>query len=175
MWMLAVGSLLVWVPPMVHTQKEQQLRTRVERNLKAGLIVVGLDLMSEHQRRDFPPGWEPPPRIGFVEEPPHILDVMDVLVARETAPWVRDEYMDKFRRYLREDDAFSSFGHDPSVKHSSSLARAVRILERLPEGPAIASHFVKGVKDRLSYGELPAEDRANLEALLKLAERTAPR
>jgi hypothetical protein len=153
---------------MIHTQKEQQLRTRVERDLKSGRIAEGLDAMSQHQRRDFPPGWEPPPRIGFVEEPPHILDVMDVLAARETTPWVRAEFVDKFRRYLGE----NSIGYRPT--RGVDFRRIVRILQHIPEGPAIASSYREDIENQLSDQELPAEDRASIEALLKLARAAEP-
>lgn len=167
MWVLVAVSLLVWLPVLPFTQTEQQLRSRVERDLKAGRIVEALDSMSAHQRSDFPPGWEPPPRIGYYETSPDILDVLDVLVTHEVAPWVRAEFVGKLQR---------QFGEPPFVfhdrEHDPNLTRITRILQRLPEGPEIAAKFAGYLPTGSSNEELSAEYLANLEALRMLGEKS---
>ncbi len=168
-WGLAASSLLVWLPILPFMQPEQQLRSQVERYMKAGRIAEALDLLSAHEPREFPPGWEPPPRIGYITEKPHILDVMEVVVSREVAPWVRAEFVEKLRRYLGDGLAFAY-----TPVREPELGRVVGLLQRLPEGPEIAYQHQGSIKSRLDYERVPAEERANLQAFLKLAEGYQP-
>ncbi|MBN9119558.1 MAG: hypothetical protein J0I06_10440 [Planctomycetes bacterium] len=166
---LVACSLLVWVPILPFTQPEQYLRSRVERDLRAGRIAEALDAMSAHGRSDFPPGWEPPPRIGYDEKTPHILDVMEVLVTRDVAPWVRTEFVDKLRRQFGEPPfIFYNRTHDPD------LNRITRILQRLPEGPEIAAMYAPYMARESPDERLSAEGVANKELLMKLAEQGSP-
>jgi hypothetical protein len=169
-WALAVVSLAIWVPILPWTQAEQRLRSRVEVDLKGGRIAEGLDVLSAHSPADFPPHWDPPPRVGYREPSPDIIDVMGVLSARDCAPWVRACYVDKFRRSIGDESAFL---YDP--KRGTELARLVRVLQRIPEGPDIAAEHVRGVESRLSDQQLPLEDRENLNALLELAGKRGVR
>jgi hypothetical protein len=160
-WVLAAAALLVWVPILPFTQSEQRLRSQVERDFKAGRIAEALDVMSAHERSDFPPGWDPPPRIGYYESSPQLLDVLEVLVTRDVAPWVRIEFVEKLRRALVE----------PYVvvwRNDPDLTRLTRILQRLPEGPDIAAEYVS----HLTPHEVSAECMANLETLSQLTEKS---
>jgi hypothetical protein len=161
-WALAIASVLIWLPILPLTQKEHVLRTRVERDFKAGRIAEALDVLSSHQPSDFPPGWSPPPRVGYGETTPNILDVMEVLVARDHAPWVRAIYAQKLHQYL---------GENYSIFHwQNDLPRVVRLLQQIPEGPAIAADYRKAVESRLEEKQLPPEERESLNALLKLSQ-----
>jgi hypothetical protein len=168
---LAVASLAIWVPILPWTQAEQRLRSQVEADMKGGRIADGLDLLSAHPPSDFPPQWEPPPRIGYHETSPDVLDVMEVLLTRDCAPWVRECYLDKLRRYLGYQH---SFFYEPIL--GPELERLVRVLRRIPEGPAIASEYTGSVKLLLSERQdLPSEDLENLTALKELAGKTGAR
>jgi hypothetical protein len=147
-WLLAVAALAIWLPILPWTQAEQQLRTQVEDAMKSGRIAAGLDLLSAHAQSDFPPQWDPPPRIGYREKSPDLLDVMDLIFTRKDAPWVRECYLDKFRRFLGNDYTMYSAS-------SSGKARLIHILEQIPPQ------------------ELTAVDEGNLERLLELVAREA--
>jgi hypothetical protein len=161
-WILAALSLAIWLPILPWTQAEQRLRTQVEADLKAGRIADALDLMSAHAAPDFPPQWDPPPRVGYGETTPHIFQVMEVVLARNSAPWVRAIYEDKFRQQMSDRWAFNWYSGD-------ELAALVRILNRLPDGPDIASTNRNTIQSRASNSSPASADRENLEALLKLA------
>ena len=90
--MLGWGFILPFVQP------EQWLRRQAERELAAGRIAAGLDLMSRHARTDFPPHWEPPPHIGYGDDNPALLDVLDRLETHPAVDWVREIYWEIFRR-----------------------------------------------------------------------------
>jgi hypothetical protein len=167
MWVLGVLSLAVWLPILPWTQAEQRLRSRVEEDMKAGRIAEALEVMSAHVPSDFPPHWDPPPRVGYGEKSPHLFEVMDVLLAHGSAPWVRASYVDKLRRYMGTGYGFYAY-------RSDELAALVRILKQLPEGPAIAAEHRNFLEAQLSNGQLPATEREDLKALLKRAEKEVP-
>jgi hypothetical protein len=101
---LAAIYLTPWLAVLPRTQSEQRLRYDVERAMRERRIDAALALMSSHDRRVFPPQWDPPPKVGWdVAEVPAVLDVMERIVQRgdATADWVRAIYVDKFeRRYM---------------------------------------------------------------------------
>jgi hypothetical protein len=101
-FVLASLCLAPWLVALPRTQTEQRLRYDAERLLKAGRIDDGLALMAAHGRHEFPPQWDPPPKVGWdVAESPPVLDVVERVVARGTSGWVREVYLDKFdRQYL---------------------------------------------------------------------------
>ena len=70
----------MWLVFLPFTQREQRLRSDAERMLRGGDIRAALAAMSRHERHDYPPAWDPPPRIGWPEpEQPPVMDVMKVL------------------------------------------------------------------------------------------------
>jgi hypothetical protein len=150
-----VCSLLVWLPFLPLTQAEQRLRTQVELDMKAGRIAEALDLMSEYEQSHFPPGWDPPPRIGYPQETGRILDVMAVIQERGVAPWVRAVYVDKLRRYTGAINAYS----DRPLR-GADLVRTVRALQQLPEGPDIAAEHASSVESQIRdlAGPIPSDD-----------------
>lgn len=75
-WLVAASAAVMWLLPLPWTQAEQRLRRQVEAHLRSGRIGEGPILMSAHQRSDFPPHWDPPPRIAFLETTPNIVDLM---------------------------------------------------------------------------------------------------
>jgi hypothetical protein len=166
LWVLAIASLVVWLPVLPWTQAEQALRLRAERALEAGRIDEALQLMSEHDQSDFPPQWDPPPRVGYGENIPPIDDVMDVVVTRDTPGWVRKCFLDKFQNYNGQ--KYELFYQADWPKR---LARFVRILEQVPEGPEIAAEYRSAAENHLAGRALPPEEREPLISLLKLAER----
>jgi hypothetical protein len=125
---LAVGAIAIWLVFLPSTQREQRLRSDAERMLRGGEIARALAFMSQHDRDAFPPAWDPPPRIGWPEpERPAVMDVMKVLAAEPTAPWVREVYIDKFeRRWL-------GWG----IRSEENFREVLALLHELPEGPAL--------------------------------------
>lgn len=95
-WGVAALSLLVWIPILPVTQREQQLRRQVEVDLQAGRIESALQTMSAHSRDDFPPHWDPPPRIGYGESHPPLEDVLKALSETDASPWVRAMFQEKW-------------------------------------------------------------------------------
>jgi hypothetical protein len=130
---LAAAAIAVWFIFIPFTQREQRLRRVAERLLRRGDIAGGLAEMSRHERRDYPPAWDPPPRIGWPEpEQPAVMDVMQVLATEPAAPWVRADYVDKFERRWLDSRMFWT---------GENTERFVALLNVLPEGAALKHKY----------------------------------
>ena len=70
----------------------------VERDLREGRISEALEFMSAHELSDFPPHWDPPPRIAYGETKPPLLDVLETIAETRASGWVREAYLDKLDR-----------------------------------------------------------------------------
>ncbi len=100
-WTLGIVSLLIWIPLLFVTQPEQQRRYDVERDLRSGKIARAIATLSNHEQSDFPPHWDPPPRIGYGENKPEVLDVLKVIISDDsTKPWVSEVYFEKLNQSL---------------------------------------------------------------------------
>jgi hypothetical protein len=122
---LVLTSLGIWFVFLPFTQPEQQLRHRVEQELKDGRIAEALAEMSIHSPSHFPPQWDPPPQLALGQLLPPLLDVMEAIADQPPAPWVRSIYLEKLRNLL----------HSPySISESKRVAK---LLIRLPEGKEV--------------------------------------
>lgn len=94
---VAVCAIILFVAALPFTQPEQILRRAVERDVARGRLAEAVATMSAHSRSDFPPHWHPPPppwdKFRFGEA----LRVLRAVQTAAAAPWVRDEYYERFR------------------------------------------------------------------------------
>ena len=164
-WSLAAASLVVWCFVLPWTQPSQQLRGEAERTIRAGRFREALDVMSAHQPADFPPHWDPPPRIGFNHERPRILKVVAALKP-DDAPWVRQLYFDKL-------DAALGRHHFPmfTLWEEADVGEILDVLACLPEGEHILRYkqdMLYGIRQHANF--ITPEGRLKIDAtLLRLA------
>jgi hypothetical protein len=159
--MLALFSVGIWAAILPLTQPEQQNRRRVEHDLKNGRIGEALADMSAHAPSDYPPHWEPPPRVGYAESSPSIFDVMDVVVEKPPASWVRAIYVEKLDRFLSDAMVFSY--HD-----GAHLKRLLPLLQRLPEGADLVVGHRATIEGAVrSQTSLTEEERQVVRSLLE--------
>jgi hypothetical protein len=165
LWGLGVAAIGVWFTILPSTQREQQLRWRVENDLRGGRVGEAIAEMSRHQQSDFPPHWDPPPRPGYGEDNPSIGTVFERLEEGTSAPWVRAIYIEKLRLQVADGDWY------PWEK--DRLLRYYKLIARLPEGPVLISRNRDQIEAVLKYqsNDLSDEDRAALTALLQVADR----
>ncbi|HUE70987.1 MAG TPA: hypothetical protein VMP01_08865 [Pirellulaceae bacterium] len=129
MWGFAAAAIVGWLLVLPITQREQQLRSQVESDLLGGRIREALLLLSAHERDEFPPHWDPPPRVAYREELPDITDVLGHLDVLSVRPWVRQVYLEKFGNSLRGDSYSGVWG----LLDPYQIERRLALIERLPE------------------------------------------
>jgi len=88
-------ALLLWIPVLAITQPEQRLRHRAESLLLQGKVGEALAEMSAHQRGEYPPVWDPPPRSLYGDRLPPMGEVRTAMEASWPASWVADIYLAK--------------------------------------------------------------------------------
>ena len=151
-WRLSYASLLVWIPILPFTQPPQQLRYAVERDLTGGRIDRALAVLSDHGRDAFPPHWDPPPRVGYGEDNPPIIDVVEVVLTQEVEPWVSELFVGK----LSDRAANSRWTGFWREMGNDELGRYLAVIDRLPAG------FIEEQREALAW-ELD-EERGRTEA-----------
>lgn len=160
-WSFAAAAVAVWLAPLPWTQAEQQLRGAAERAFRAGRYREMLAVMSAHQRDDFPPQWDPPPRIGALRQRHRIVNVVSAFTP-DTATWVRGLFCEKLRDALGR----SRFSMDTLLSETNA-EELLEIIDELPESVEI----VKGKTNlllhlRVQNGAEFDEDSPRLSSLL---------
>lgn len=125
LWGLAAVSLLVWIPILPLTQPPLQLKHEVDRLLERGLVERAVRLMSAHERTDFPPNWDPAPRVAeFGSFDPPLPLVLRATREPGTAPWVRELYVDKVARQFESlyGTDWGSIRDDQFTEYAAALA-----------------------------------------------------
>ncbi len=100
---LALVSVVAFVPLLVVSQPEQINRREAERLLMAGDVDTALALMSRKEAGDYPPHWNPPPRLGYREDTPDLASVRDAMLREWPADWIAAIYLEKISRNLRRE------------------------------------------------------------------------
>ena len=134
LWLIAAIAIVMWVPILPLTQFEQRNRRIVTDDMQEGRIDQALRFMSERTPKDFPPHWNPPPRLGYAEEEPPYFQVLDAVLRADANDWVRQVYVDKLIFHA------NSMRHPVQVAEleDEQLRRYVNLLREIPEGPTIA-------------------------------------
>jgi hypothetical protein len=122
----------VLLPALPFTQREQWLRHAVESNFRDGRVAAALQSMSEHTREEFPPHWDPPPRIAYATPLPDLKTVLEQVTATSVAPWVLDVYAEKYANWLYGDRYYYW-----REMNASELERQLAIIEKLPNRKSI--------------------------------------
>lgn len=98
---LAVASVIAFVPLLVISQPEQINRREVESLLRRDRVAEAFSLMSARSPGDYPPHWNPPPKIGYLESDPDLQLVRETMSDQWPADWVAAIYLDKIDRDFR--------------------------------------------------------------------------
>jgi hypothetical protein len=131
---LAWCSVLVWAIVLPFTQPEQQLRRSVEQAFAEGRTAQALAVMSAHDISDFPPHWDPPPRVPSLK----LLEVFEEMNKANRAPWVREVYLRKLLDWVRNPFLWLD---------DTEIARLDAMLTQMPEGPALIEEWERS-RDR---------------------------
>lgn len=165
-WLLAIASVLIWIPFLPGPQAEQRLKSQVETLMAEGRIAESLDLMSAHARKDFPPLWMPPPQIITRKTQPSYLDIMESLYARNDATWVQEAYEDGFSRYLGDTYALIQ---DETL--NSNLERVFNLIEVSSHRDEMLKIFDSDLRNISGDKSHPLRIRERAKELLSMIEQ----
>lgn len=115
-------SIVAWIPVLVRVQPEQQLRFRAEQLLRAGQVAEAIAEMSRHERKSYPPVWDPPPRLLYREDKPSMSDLRKAIRENPPAEWVSSIYAEKSWRFLAQETGF--FFRVPTASEYAEQANA---------------------------------------------------
>ena len=149
-WCFAACMILVWGFALPFTQPEQQLRHAVETSLAENRIAEAVHLMSQHNRDDFPPHWTPPPHLVFANRRPPLLDVLEIVLDEDAAPWVRSIFVEKLEAELYDSWSFRWYW---TGLEAAQKDRLLSVVERLPEGVALVSRYPNSFSEIVSNEE----------------------
>jgi hypothetical protein len=168
LWGPAAASVMFWPLVLPWTQPEQVLRGQVERDLRAGRIAEALVTMSDHPQSDFPPHWDPPPRVGYGESAPPIIDVVEAMLDPPAADWVQAIYVEKLRQYL---------GDRYFMYHlrGGEARRILNLTPRLPDGPALIEEYGRFLEERAEADVGPQQKQEVNHRVTESTEKTKPK
>lgn len=153
----ALASIVAFTPLLIIAQPEQIRRHTAERMLLSGRVADGLAYMSRFEVDDFPPQWEPPPRLGYGEDRPWLGEIREAMWAQRPAPWVEVLYLEKLRTRFME----SLYRY----KDDDPLSEVIARMEDNGEIYALSTEHIEGARlllrddTMLTHSERTALDR----------------
>lgn len=166
LWRLAGFALAAGLALLPFGQPEQRLARQTDQLLEAGDIGAAVALIAKLRPEDFPPNWNPLPRIAELRHRPRASEVLQILERQPAAPaWVRAIYLEKFRLEL---DGLT-FAHVGRLDDSEETDRVLELLETLPEGLSLVRERAEHLGDDYIVGQLNVERQRRIAALLKAA------
>ena len=162
LWAFAGASLAVWLLVVPFTQPEQVLRRHVETDLKANRIREALEIMSAHQPSDFPPHWDPPPRLGYRIPRPDIADIQEIAGTLSLAPWVKTIFNQKFVNSLRGHSVLGIWDE----LSPEEISRRIELLDRIPKTASVVSDVERGLSFLEDRRDLSDATRSSVKSWL---------
>jgi hypothetical protein len=137
--------------------------------LTSGQVEAGLDYMARHQQRDFPPHWDPPPRIGWRgDKGPPMGEVMTQLFQTDRPEWLTKTYLTKFEDSFEADTYQMPWFWDRLS--DEEFEQYLTILEKHPLDEEMRKEQAEGLA-RVNLAELPhrsPEQFARLRKVLRV-------
>jgi hypothetical protein len=120
--------------------------------------------MSAHEPGDFPPHWDPPPRLAYRHARPDIGLVQDCVNQMELKPWVREIFTEKTINSMRE---WTSWGR----LSPEEVERRLTFLEQSAIDPESLEDMALGLALLEDRPDLPETTR---EAVRRCLEKIDP-
>jgi hypothetical protein len=162
-WLLG-GMLIVFGLVLLPIgQPEQQNRSHVENLLRVGQLDAAAEYATELTRDDFPPVWDPPPRLGYGEEQPPILDVLAAAQEHGAPKWFREIYVNK----LAQDPSRMLWDtiHDENELSATEFERVLSVLEN-----DIPAESYKGTEEWYELVSIVEDKRFDIELRERLRD-----
>ncbi len=161
--MIAVLSLLIWIPVLLKTQPVQQNRYQAEKLLHSGKIEEGLNFLSARKQDDFPTYWMPPPQLGYSNPSPSIEKVFIHLLKKDSDDWVFQIYVQNILSHTEKERRYYYFSFFKLQKLDlEELELLVEWMENEPDkGPRFANHFVREINEFERKAEESSDEKEN--------------
>jgi hypothetical protein len=158
---VAILSIVVWVPFLPSTQSEQRLRWQAEKLLQAGSYNELSELTHQHEEHDFPPHWDPPPRIAYGEKKPELVSTCIAIQNANCAEWFWKRYLEKL-----ENNGWSLGGYVQKTQlDEKSLLDLVALIRAHRDASSVAKRVLSTAEYMLKDESLSEERRKQLESL----------
>lgn len=172
-WAIISIAFLIWIPILPSTQSEQQLRWEAERLLAENDISGFCDFMNHHPEDEFPPHWDPPPRIGYGEYEPPVHQVVAQLLRSPSPPWLLNRYLDKLgveAERMNQWSVLSGYSDEDFAAYVETLAQ-LDSRDQVIQHYRVYNHLLK---QTLESEDIAASRRASLQRLMKLIQEGKP-
>jgi hypothetical protein len=95
LWAFASLLLVAGGAILPFGQAQQQHASEAAKLLRANELATAVKYLSALDRTELPPIWDPPPRTGYGESQPPVLDVLDEIAQRDGPGWLANTYVEK--------------------------------------------------------------------------------
>jgi hypothetical protein len=157
-WVAAWALVTAGVALLPVAQSEQRRRTVAEQMLRSGDVDEAVRYMAQFDRDDFPPHWDPPPRLGYGTKNPPLIDVLQSLVGNDAPEWLWETYRPKFAVALEGWRRTALV----DVKYVPEFDRWMTVLEAMPDQRSFAVDN-QGVLRGFAKLQLASADTAQAE------------
>ena len=164
LFLFAMISLVVFMPLLVFSQPEQMNRREAESLLKHDRVGEAFAVMSELSPDDYPPHWNPAPKLGYRESVPSLESVRNAMSDEWPADWVASIYLSKIDRKLRSDISRFWGGSSWSVIFEELWEQGV--LDEIEPEHRVTAQFL--------LDHLPSLDEADRMALEEIVQHASP-
>jgi hypothetical protein len=133
-WIAGAGLLVAGVCLLPVAQGEQRRRNEAETLLRTGELREAVRRMAVHERADYPPHWDPPPRFGRRERTPNVLDVLEAVAAERGPDWVWELFLAKIPEQIERETWAGRFHPDGIAVESNAqtVERWMAVLDAMP-------------------------------------------
>ncbi len=163
LWNLALTSILIWFAFLPWTQAEQANRFQAEKLIRNQQFEKVAELSRDKPLYQFPPHWDPPPRVGYGDYLPSAIHIAGELTEHEAADWLKERYSNKVLQLI---------GGSGVLDLQLRSDRDIRDLQKLVDDGGVPANVLEAlVKSVPTSNEFPMEGRFNRDtALIELRE-----
>jgi hypothetical protein len=156
LWAVAALFLVIGIGVLPFGQPQQRHRWQVEQLLHRGDLAAAVQYAAAHSREDFPPVWDPPPRLGYGEELPRTIDVLAAIERQRSAPWFRGLYVAKLAQ-----DPFNTFWDAAPIGDDADPTDFNQVLAAFEKYVPVAS---LDDDDRFALERISEDDRIDVNS-----------
>lgn len=155
LWALATLLIVAGGAILPLGQSQQRHAYEAAALMRANDLAAAVEYLGQLQRTDLPPIWDPPPRIGFGERSPEVIDMLEEIDKQGAHEWIAKVYVGKLLVDPRSSfESAIPFGKDVDAQK----------LERLLSSSQNRELDAELLKQMLAYLKWPVSEEASRES-----------